>query len=279
MESAATATPCPASPDDPQPDRPGRTMPARIAALLHTVRILLGFGRHLAETAKARSASPDFNAIAACFGTGRLYAIIAHLQRGLLRATALERVLLARAARGRDIRFTAPRERATAIPAAPADPPGEAPVEQSAEAPIARKAPPPPSRPAGWNDPELFMPTLEELEAQVRRRPLGRTLVEICLDLAVVPGFCTGPFWNTLFDSIRLHGGSVVTLMQERTRRQQAFCREQDRQPGSNWDWLEMGREALRRVLGFCIGEAAGDAFDPVSQLYSQAAAVATGPP
>jgi len=245
-------------------------MPARIATLLHTVRILLGFGRHLAETAKQRAASPDFNAIAACFGTGRLYAILAHLQRGILRATALERVLLARAARGRDIGFVAPRERATATPAAPA--------EQPAEAQVARKAPPP-SRPAHWNDPELFMPTLEELEAQVRRRPLGRTLVDICLDLAVVPGFCTGPFWNELFDSIRLHGGSVATLMQEKARRQQAFCREQDGKPGSNWDWLEMGREALRGVLGFFIGEAADAAFDPVSQPYGPAAAVATGPP
>src|SRR5580692_7547715 len=107
MESAA-ATPCPAPPNDPHPDRPGRTMPARIAALLHTVRIMLGFGRHLAETVTHRSAGPDFNPIAACFGTSRLYAILAHLQRGILRAIALERVLLARAARGQDICFTAP---------------------------------------------------------------------------------------------------------------------------------------------------------------------------
>ena len=126
-----------------------------------------------------------------------------------------------------------------------------------------------PSRPAGWNDPELFMPTLEELEAQVRRRPLGRTLVDICLDLAVVPGFCTGPFWNELFDSIRLRGGSIATLMQEKIRREKAFCKEQDRKVGSNWDWQKMGRDALRRVLGFCIGEVADDSFDPLSELYA----------
>src|ERR1700691_2944321 len=112
------AIPCPASPPDPQPDRPGRTVPARpipacIAVLLQTVRIMLGFGRHLAETAMHRSASSDFNAIAACFGTSRLHVILAHLQRGLLRATALERLLLARAASGRDIRFVTPRKRAT----------------------------------------------------------------------------------------------------------------------------------------------------------------------
>ena len=124
------------------------------------------------------------------------------------------------------------------------------------------------------------MPTLEELEAQARRRPPGRTLVAICLDLAVVPGFCTGPFWNELFDSIRLHGGSVAVLMQEKVRREKAFSKEQDRQPGSNWDWLEMGREALRRVLGCFIGEAADDPFDPIiGTICAPAAAVATGPP
>jgi hypothetical protein len=271
-----------------------RTIPARIAALLHTVRILLGYGRHLAETAPHRSTSTDFNAVAACFGTGRLHTIMAHLQRGLLRAMALERVLLARAATGRDICCVAPSERSTAtayqaagpadLPAGgtdqPADPPGgpaELPdAEQPAAAQVARTAATRRSRPAGWNDPELFMPTLEELEAQVRRRPLGRTLVEICLDLAVVPGFCTGAFWNELFDSIRLHGGSVASLMQEKLRREEAFSKEQDRTIGSNWDWLEMGREALRRVLGCFIGEMADAPFDRNSQPY--AAAVAAGP-
>jgi hypothetical protein len=281
MEPAA-APPCPASPHDPQPDPPSRTVPARIAAMLHTIRVMLGFGRHLAETAQHRSANSDFNAIAACFGTGRLSAILAHLQRGLLRATALERVLLARAARGRDISFVAPRQHATAPPAAPADPPAGQPAdqssglsaaEQSSETPVERK--PPPSRPRGWNDPELFMPTLEELEAQVRRRPLGRTLVDICLDLAVVPGFCTGPFWNELFDGIRLFGGSIPILMQEKSRRQEAFCKEQDGKPGSNWDWLEMGRDALRRMLGLFIGETTDD---PLSKPFVPAAALAPGP-
>jgi len=272
MERAA---PGPVPAQDPQPDQPGRTMPGRIAALLHTVRILLGFGRHLAETAQHRSASPDFNAIAACFGTGRLCAILAHLQRGILRAIALERVLLARAARGRDLSFVAPRERATAAPAAPED----AAAGQPAEAPAAGKPAARPSRPAGWDDPELFMPTLEELEAQVRRRPLGRTIVDICLDLAVVPGFCAGPFWNELFDGIRLHGGSVATLMREKVRRQEAFCREQDRKPGSNWDWLELTRDALRRMLGFFIGEVAVDPLDPSPAPGAPVAAAATGPP
>jgi hypothetical protein len=188
---------------------------------------------------------------------------------------ALERVLLARAARGRDIGCVVRREHATEAPAGPVDAPATAQPPQALAARKAARL----SRPPGWNDPELFMTTLEELEAQVRRRPIGRTLVEICLDLAVVPGLCTGAFWNTLFDSIRLNGGSVATLMLEKMRRQEAFCKEQDNKPGSNWDWLEMGREALRRVLGFFVGEAVDAPFDSISEPYAVAAATATGPP
>jgi hypothetical protein len=255
-------------------------MPARIAALLHTVRIMLGFGRHLEATAKQRSGSSDFNAIAACFGTGRLFAIMAHLQRGILRATALENVLLARAARGQDIGLGAPRVQATAAPAVPValavTPAADQAGEPLAEAPVARKAAP--SRPVGWDDPELFMPTLKEMEAQARRRPHGVTLVAICLDLAVVPGFCTGEFWNELFDSIRLRGGSIAVLMVEKCRREEAFAKEQDRKIGSNWDWQELTKDAMRRVLGGFIGEAADDAFEPIPELRGLAAALAAGP-
>jgi hypothetical protein len=293
MENEAPDPPDTAAPTDPPADRAGRAVPARIALLLHAVRILLGFGRHLADTAQHRATRPGFNAIAVCFGTSRLHRILAHLQRGILRAMALERVLLARAAQGRDIRLTEPRTRMHVASAAPADPSAPPPPEAqtapeasaaavmsaTVEAPGARPATPRPTRPPGWNDPELFMPTLEELEAQVRRRPLGRTIVEICLDLAVVPGFCAGAFWNTLFDSIRLYGGSLDALRQERTRRQEAFCKEQDLKPGSDWSWLEMTRDGLLRVLGFRIGEAPVDPFEPAPGPGVVVATAATGPP
>jgi hypothetical protein len=255
---------------------PGRTVPERIAALLHTVRILLCFGRHLADTIERRAAAPSsFNAIAACFGTAKLSVIIAHLQRGLLRAIALEQVLLARAASGRDIEFVQARVRTSPAPAAPADPP----MEQPAASPTERKPAPRPAHRAGRDDDGFYIPTLEELVAQARRRPIGRTIVDICLDLAVVPGFCTGPFWNDLFDIMHCFGGSVVSLMQEKSSREQAFIEEQDRQPGSNWDWMELGREAVRKVLGFFIGEAPVDPFAPSAAPCLAAAAVATGPP
>ena len=250
------------------PDLPVATIPERIAGLLHAARTLLGYGHHLIATVRHRATAPNFNAIAACFGTANLSTILAHLNRGILRATALEHVLLARAASGHDIDFVEPRIPAPRPPPAPADAETLQPATPSAMCQPARRS----SRAAGCNDPELVMPTLRDLERQVRRRPLGRAILDICLDLAVVPGFCTGAFWNELFDIMHCFGGSVATLMRQKSRREQAFVQQLDRIRGSNWDWLRLKRDAIRQVLGFFIGE------PPVNPL-EPATAIATGPP
>ena len=264
VKCAGAAVPRPIFPIDPAQDRSRGSMPERIATLLHVVRVLLRHGRHLAETVRDRAAAPGFTCIAACFGTTSLPVILAHLHRGILRAVALERVLLARAASGRDLNFVAPRTRTIARPPAPTD--------RSADS-----APPASQVPAPWPARSLLIcdhpanfhtPSLEQLEAQVRRRPLGRTIVDICLDLAVVPGFCTGAFWNELFDLTRCYGGSIATMVQERWRREQAFHREQDTHPTHDRLWLDQRREAIRQTLGFFIGE------EPVAPF-----ALGTGPP
>ena len=114
------------------------------------------------------------------------------------------------------------------------------------------------------------MPTLEELDRQVRRRAIGRTIGEICIDLAVVPGHCTTAFWNGLFEIMHYFGGGAPTLMREKARREQAFIQEQDSKLDSTWDWLHLKPDAIRQVLGFFIGETPVDPF---------AEELATGPP
>ena len=137
---------------DTQPVQPPLPIPRRITppplcpttsrVILQAVGILLDYGRHLIDTVRQRATAPNFNAIAACFGTANLATILAHLNRGILRAEALERMLLARAATGRDIDFVERRTRAPAPQPAPATEP-----EQPAAAPpVPRKrasAPPP----------------------------------------------------------------------------------------------------------------------------------------
>src|SRR6476659_3908585 len=111
MQHDALTSPGPASPPDPSQVRSGPTIPERIAGLLHAVQILLGYGRHLVDTVNQRAAAPGFTTVAARFGTAKLSVILARLHCGILRAVALERVLLARAASGRDVEFVQPRLR------------------------------------------------------------------------------------------------------------------------------------------------------------------------
>ena len=103
MEADVPNTTGPAPPTDPPQDQPGSTVPNRIAFLLQAVDILLGYGHHLLNTIRHRATTPTFTTIAASFGTANVATILAHLNRGILRAAALERVLLARAATGHDI--------------------------------------------------------------------------------------------------------------------------------------------------------------------------------
>jgi hypothetical protein len=264
-----------ASPPDPPKDPPATTLPENIGALLQIARILLGYGRHLVDTIRQRAAAPNFNAIAACFGTSNVTTILAHLNRGLLRCIALERVLLARAATGRDIPFIERHTWQTLEPdpdaAEPVPPAPEAQPQAAGHLPRPRRAPRA-SRPAFWDDPELHMPTVDDLEREIRRQPIGRVFLAIALDLAVVPGFCHSAFWNALFDIITWFGSNINKLLRERTRRRKAFAEERDRRLDPDWNWINMGRAALREVLGFVIGE------PPVNPL-DHAAAIATAPP
>ena len=267
-----TPTSAVTAPPDPPKDPPATTLPENIEGLLLFARYLLGYGRHLVDTIRQRAAAPNFNAIAACFGTSNVTTILAHLNRGILRCIALERVLLARAATGRDIPFIERHTWTTLLPEP--DPAPDAPPEPPAAQPLpaARRHALRASRPAGWDDPEFFMPTLEDLERQIRRQPIGRVFLAISLDLAVVPGLCHSEFWSALFDIMTHFGSGVNKLMQQKARRREAFAREQDRSFDNDWDWVNMSREKLRQVLGFFIGEPPVNPLDP-------AAALATAPP
>ncbi len=253
-------------------------MPQRLAALLHVARVLLGHGRRLVETVPERAANVEFAALAGVCGTYSLPTILARLQRGILRAMALERYLLARAAKGREIGFVYARERRPAKPAAePSD--GEpASGEAASKGPGDRDEPSDPGddekaprRPA-FDPDDLRIPTPEELDAEVRRRPLGRTILSICMDLAVIPSFCTGPFWNQISDALMNYGGSFPTLFKIRQYRETSFQKERDKKPDTwGFDWKFPPPEIVRKVLGYMIGEVlSSDPFDPL---------LATAPP
>ncbi len=274
--SAAQNTAGPASPSVPPQDRPGRPAPARIAEILAIVSVLATYGRHLAATLEHRAVARGFATIARYFGTVRLDTILAHLQRGLMRAVALERMLLRRAARGRDLQILTPRTASLRVPpaeraantqqtAGSTPPEVLTPAEDTAAQSAAAQAA------AGEAEARLTrrfagsaplsldtMPTMEAIEAEVRRSPVGRTIAAICRDLGISPSLCDGAFWNRLFDAIRLYRGSLGSLVMEVVRRERRFEKEAWKHPGL--ELPQQTRDGIRRVLGFRIGENPVDA-------------------
>ena len=260
------------APPDPTPDQAGQPMPEGIALFLAILHVLLKYGRHLNETIERRATYRGFATIARCFGTARITVILAHLARGIRRAIALERVLLARAATGRDIPFAKERKRSPQQP-----PPADA-APKPATLAVLRE----PRRTDPAEPPDIWhLPSVEEFEAQIRRRPLARALADVCRDFGVAAGLCTRGLWNAVFFSLNDYGGraSLASFGRDMYEREKRFLKDEaDRNPALGWP--ERTREATRRVLGFFIGEEPVDPYAGLITATVPAAALGgTGPP
>jgi hypothetical protein len=196
---------------DPDPPRAGTDTPGRIGRVLLLVRKLIDYGRQLAATVQQRAAAPGFTFFARPFGTADLAVILARITCGLRRAAALEARLCARAARGQDL-ATAPIR----LPAA------RAPRSAQQAAPPDAQPEPQPADPV--QDPRLArLPTEEEIAAEVRRRPIGAVIVDICCDLGIAPGHLDRAFWDEINHAIMMYGGSLARFFGDLRERQRAF--------------------------------------------------------
>ena len=252
----------PPPPPSPQADRDAADLPANLAKVLHVVQILLSYGRHLAASFERRANAPGFHIIARAFGTSNAAVILAHIRRGILRAAALQHVLLRRAGSGRDLIIPPLRIRHKAAPPAADTPPAAEP----GAARRARRRHPRPSWRDDWLDGAAdpldprHQPNFADLLAEVRRRPIGRTLGDICADLGIAPGLCLASFWNDLFSTVLHYDGSPAVYEIRRWRREQAFAEEQDCKPTLDQSWPPLdaggGRAYVVKAVGFFIGEA-----------------------
>jgi hypothetical protein len=181
----------------PRPD-PNRAMPPRIRQVLGIVRTLIAYGQNLTEALESHASQPltlpCFRFIATIFASRDIALILARIKRGLLRAAALEERLLKRAARRRDIQPVRIRLTSARKPSA------------------ARPATSPPAF-------DLRLPTVEQIANQVRRRSIGAVLVDICLDLGVIPGQMDPESWNELGQALSLYGGDLKNLVVARRLR------------------------------------------------------------
>jgi hypothetical protein len=257
---------------DPHQDERTRPVPPHIADFLTLLHVFLVYGRHLALTLDARAAAGRFAVIGQFFGTANLTVIRARLARGILRIQALQRVLLTRARRGRDLVWLPPRQPRPRKPTA-TQPPAAAsqPAPRPRPAPLHR-------RPGPDAAPDLDnLPTLAQLEAQIRRRGVGQSLADICRDLGISPCLCERRLWNALFDSLTWYRGNLSTLMRDLQHRAKAFIPE--------WDFTfrlgvpDKEPETIRTVIGFFIGERWPRLPSPMPVMSYQEAWVDPKPP
>jgi hypothetical protein len=182
-------------------------MPSRLGRVLSLVRKLIDYGKQLAGTVQLRATTPGFALLARPFGTADLAVIIARITNGLRRAAALEATLCRRATRGQDLTPSPIR-----APAAPNPRP-------------ARQSAPPDAQPASPAEaPRLArLPTEQEIAAEVRRRPVGAVIADICHDLGITPGQFDRAFWDELSYAIIAYGGSLAGFLDKLHRRLAAF--------------------------------------------------------
>ena len=232
------------APPGPPKDRPGKPVPPHIEDLLRLLHILLAYARHLSLTLERRSTAWGFSVIAQFFGTPNVPHMLARIARGIRRIQALQRVLLDRARRGRDLAWLPLRQPRPRPPSAP--PATQPDGTQPAARPPRRRRPPAP-------DPTEALPSVAQLEAEARRHPIGWSVAEICRDLGVAPTLCSGPLWTALFDTIRWYGGHLPRFLHQLRQEQLAFAPQTSAAPPLRLP--EETREGVRRMLGFFIGE------------------------
>ncbi len=186
----------PADRPDPHQVRPatGAEGPTSTGRLLGLVRALIDYGRQLATTLQRRTASTNLADITRPFATLDIAEILARIARGLLRATALEARLDERLASQRAV----PAAVNASSPRQPRAAPHVDPGANTAKSRIAR------------------LPTPAAIAAQVRRRPIGAVLADICRDFGIAPSH---PLWRELSLAIIANGGNLATLFKDICKR------------------------------------------------------------
>ena len=191
------------NPPDPHQDRliPIAGRPGCARLLLGLVRKLVDYGKSLTGALqRTDAAATNPSVIMMGFGTRDLALIAARITRGLMLAVALEARLLCRVAR-EDKRPSAPAQTLTSEPPPPACVRDRSPRKPRATRPV--------------DDPTSLlarMPTAEEIAEQIRRRPIGAVIADICADLGIV---ASHPLWRDLRDAISFNGGSFIRFMRE----------------------------------------------------------------
>lgn len=226
---------------DPQ-DRHGRPLPPATAELLILLQVLLVYARHLLNMLE-HQAQRSFARLARSFGSAQAGFVLTNLASGILRAIALERVLLAQAGGASAGGQPAARQSRKRTP----------PAAQQAAQQAAPRQPARP-RPAQADANRLpGLPTLRQLQAAISRRPVDSVIGDITHHLSVAFSLCEARFGGALRDAIAAYRGTVSGFANE-SLRQKASAADMPK-PTSACDDPAQKPGAIRYTVGFLRAE------------------------
>ena len=192
-----TAAPDPATDQTNRPDphqvrqTPSAESPRSTGHLLGIVRKLIDYGRQLVSTLRQPTPPTNLADITQNFGTIDIAQIVARIMRGLMRAAALETRLAHRR-----------------------DPP---PADTTARAPREPRAGRPVRHSTIAAEPCLAdLPSADEIAADIRHRPVGAVIADICRDLGIP---LNHELWRELTLAIIANGGNYAALVTESLKR------------------------------------------------------------
>lgn len=170
--------------DNPTP-HPAAAQASPSARLLNLIRRLVEYGRDLAV--RVSQSTVVETAIATRFCSADAGLILARITRALHLAHALEARV---------------DQNAAAIDAGPTPRGSAPPRELHATREKAASAPRP--RPG--------LPTAEQIAAEIRHRPIGAVLADICRDLCIERGH---PLWEEVLFAVMLYDGNPLTMVRD----------------------------------------------------------------
>lgn len=191
--SARPLTVDPPNNRDPNQDQAPADSPARTTRLRRVLRKLIAHGKQLAEDLTRRPSATTVFWTAVRFGTKDVALILARITRGLQLAAALHATL--------------PKDRQPQRRARPAR-----------SAPDMRKPrtrPTPPQR-NDLNSVLATLPTPKEIAAQLRHRPVGDVLAEICIELGILTA---DDFWQELEIALVENGADRDRIVEDADER------------------------------------------------------------
>lgn len=155
---------------------------------------MVDHGKQMLANVRQNPTAEYLRHIGGCFGTRDLKLILARITRGLQMAAELETRIADHLGRF------------------------DRPLHVTARASAARK---PRSRPAPQpqdqsNSVLAGLATAKEIADQLRHRPVGAVLIEICGDLGIMP---SDPLWDEISHVVEDHGGSFLALWKDATNR------------------------------------------------------------